>query len=61
MKTDESQKNGLQELKNEELIQISGGYSWFWQAAAATFLYNVVADWEANVAAFNAGQAAAEK
>lgn len=45
----------LQELSFEEQINTEGGYSWLWQAAAATFLYNVAADWKENVAAFNRG------
>lgn len=44
----------LQELSFEEQINTEGGYSWLWQAAA-TFLYNVAADWKENVAAFNRG------
>jgi len=49
---------GVQELSAGEKIKIDGGSvpPWFWQAAAATFIYNVFADWEENVAAFNAGR-----
>ncbi|MFV0149406.1 hypothetical protein OBJ96_02890 [Empedobacter falsenii] len=45
----------IKELGFEEQVNTDGGYSWLWQAAAATFLYNVAADWKENVAAFNRG------
>ena len=47
----------LQELSFEEQVNIDGGAvpPYIWQAAVATFLYNVVADWDKNVAAFNKG------
>lgn len=47
----------VQELDLNEMKSIEGGAvpPWLWQAAAATFLYNVVADWDENVAAFKRG------
>jgi hypothetical protein len=50
----------LVELKLNESQEVVGGYSWLWQAAAGTFLYNVFADWEENVKAFQAGMEAAK-
>ena len=49
---------GVQELNAKEKISVDGGawYSGFWPAAVATFLYNCLADWEENVAAFNQGR-----
>lgn len=59
MKNFELNEFDVVELNNDELKQNhGGGYGWFWQAAAATFIYNTVADWKENVAAFEAGQAA---
>ncbi|KZS42826.1 hypothetical protein AWE51_15775 [Aquimarina aggregata] len=55
------EKSGVQSLSIEEQINVNGGTGvppWLWQAAVATFLYNVVADWEENVAAFNSGSEA---
>jgi len=52
---------GVQELDIKETANIQGGWAgsgWFWPAAAATFLYNCVADWEENVAAFKRGSEA---
>lgn len=49
----------LVELNAQEVKEVDGG-KWFWQAVAATFLYNVFADWDANVAAFNRGMKAAQ-
>ncbi|MCA4775899.1 hypothetical protein [Empedobacter stercoris] len=47
----------LKELGFEEQVSTDGGYSWLWQEAAATFLYNVAADWKENVAvAYLAGR-----
>ena len=46
----------VQELDIKEATNIQGG--WFWAAAAATFLYNCVADWEENIKAFKRGSAA---
>jgi len=49
---------GVQEMNIKETTNIQGGYGlsgWFWPAAAATFIYNCVADWEENVAAFKRG------
>lgn len=43
---------GVQELNSKEMDVIDGGW---WQAALGTFLYNVVADWRQNVAAFERG------
>lgn len=47
----------VQEMDVNEMKSIEGGAvpPWFWQAAAATFLYNVFADWDENVAAFKRG------
>lgn len=45
----------VKELHINEASCLSGGVNWFWQAAAATFLYNCVADWEENIAAFKSG------
>lgn len=47
----------LQELDTNELLNGEGGgvSPWLWQAAVATFAYNVVEDWKANVAAFKRG------
>lgn len=47
----------VQEMDFNEMKNIEGGAvpPWIWQAAVATFLYNVVADWDENVAAFNRG------
>lgn len=49
---------GVQELDSIEIIRSNGGSvpPWFWQAAAATFVYNVFADWDENVAAFYKGR-----
>jgi hypothetical protein len=49
----------VQELDIKETTNIQGG-SWFWPAAAATFLYNCVADWKDNLKAFKRGSAAAD-
>jgi len=43
---------GVQELNAKEIMQTQGG-NWFLQGLAIRFAYEVVADWEANVAAFN--------
>ncbi|MFE2862312.1 MULTISPECIES: hypothetical protein [Sphingobacterium] len=43
---------GVQEMDAKEMEVIDGGW---WQAALGTFLYNVVADWRQNVAAFERG------
>ncbi|ADF54704.1 MAG: hypothetical protein CMP12_09870 [Zunongwangia sp.] len=51
---------GVQSLSTEHSKEINGGYSWLWQAAVATFAYNVVADWDANVEAFKEGMEAAK-
>ncbi|TAH00101.1 MAG: hypothetical protein EAZ15_09865 [Sphingobacteriales bacterium] len=46
----------LQELNSKELLDVEGGaYPWLWQSAVATFAYNVIEDWNANVAAFKRG------
>lgn len=44
---------GVQELDTNEMVNLDGG--WFWPAAAATFLYNIVGDWNENVEAFKEG------
>ncbi len=57
------EKFGVQSLSIEEQISFDGGSGvppWLWQAAVATFLYNVVADWDENVAAFKRGSEAGE-
>lgn len=48
---------GVQELNASDNLNTSGGWAWLVQAAIGTFLYEVVNDWDANVAAFNAGYA----
>jgi hypothetical protein len=49
---------GIQEMDAKEIREVDGGTgtSWFWQAAVATFVYNVFADWDDNVAAFHEGR-----
>ncbi len=48
---------GVQELNSKEIRETDGGYWWVLQGAIGTFLYEVVNDWENNVAAFKAGEA----
>lgn len=52
----------LTELEAKECVIINGGFvpTYIWQAAVGTFVYNVVADWEENVAAFKRGMELAE-
>ena len=50
---------GVLALGTNEIREIDGGTvpPWIWQAAVATFAYNVFADWGENVEAFNQGRA----
>jgi len=49
---------GVKEINSVQIKNINGGGvpPWFWQAAVATFVYNVFADWDENVAAFHEGR-----
>jgi len=51
---------GVLEMDAIEIRKIEGGTvpPWIWQAAIATFVYNIAADWDENVKAFNRGSAA---
>jgi hypothetical protein len=40
-------------LKTEEIRETKGGWYWLPQGLAVRFLYEVAADWDVNVKAFN--------
>lgn len=55
------EKLNLVELNAQEVQETEGGYSWFWQAAVGTFVYNCFADWEANMKAYQKGRRAGQE
>ena len=51
---------GVLEMDIRGQTNLGGGTvpPWIWQASVATFLYNIAADWDENVNAFNRGSSA---